>query len=77
MTFLADIMVVLNDNSFLFKNNVKYTRAKFMQDSKMTKESIGMFFNNPNLAPIWEYLSYKNLNKMRGMLTKLPYSKVI
>ena len=52
MVYLADTPVVLNDNSLLFKNNVKYAWAKFMQDSKITKRSIEMFFNNRNLAPM-------------------------
>ena len=47
-----------------------------MQDSKMTKESMGIFFNNPDLAPIWEHLSYKRVDKMRALLTELLYDKV-
>ena len=40
MAYLADTPVVLYDNGLLFKNNVEYAWAKFMQNSKMTKESI-------------------------------------
>ena len=76
MPYLADKPVVLNDNSSPFKNNVKYVWAKFMQESKMTKGSMGMLFNNPDLAPIREHLSYKNVDEMRALLTKLPYGKV-
>ena len=47
--------MILNNNSFLLKNNVEYARAKFMQDSKMTKRLIRMFFNNLNLILMQEY----------------------
>ena len=43
-----------------------------MQDSKITKRSMGMFFNNLDLAPMREYLSYKNVDEMKALLTKLP-----
>ena len=52
MAYLADILVILNNNDLLFKNNVKYARAKFMQDGKMTKRSIIIFFNHFDLVPI-------------------------
>ena len=52
MAYLADIPVVFNNNDLSFKNNIKYIWAKFMQDSKMTKKSIGIFFNNLDLAPM-------------------------
>ena len=55
IAYLAYTPVVLNDNGFLFKNNIEYAWAKFMQDSKMTKRSMGMLFNNPDLALIREY----------------------
>lgn len=42
----------------------------------MTKESMIIFLNNPDLAPIREYQNYKNIDKMRILLTKLLYSKV-
>ena len=35
-----------------------------------------MFFNNSNLAPMQQHLSYKNIDKMETLLTKLLYSKV-
>ncbi len=43
----------------------------------MMKGSMTMFFNNPTLAPMWEYLSYKNVDEMRALLIELPYGKVI
>ena len=70
MGCFADIPVIFNDNGLPFKNNVEYAKAKFMQDNKMTKRSIGIFFNNPDLALIWEYLSYKSVDEMRALLTK-------
>lgn len=33
MAYLADISVILNKNDLSFKNNVEYTKAKFMQDN--------------------------------------------
>ena len=74
MAVVADIDV---DNYLLFKTNVEYKQAKFMQASKMTKRLITIFFSNPTLAPMWEHLSYKNVDKMRALLTELPYDKVI
>ena len=47
-----------------------------MQDSKITKKSIRMFFNNPDLVPIQEHLSYKSVDEIRVLLTELPYDKV-
>ncbi len=47
-----------------------------MQVSKMMKGSMTMFFSNLILAPMREYLSYKNVDKMRALLTELLYSKV-
>ena len=43
----------------------------------MINRLLTIFFINPNLALIREYLSYKNVDKIRHLLTKLPYSKVI
>ncbi len=37
---------------------------------------MGRFFNNPDLAPMREHLSYKNVDKIRALLTELPYGKV-
>ena len=48
-----------------------------MQTSKILKELIAMFFNNPNLAPMQEYLIYKNVDEISLLLTELVYSKVI
>lgn len=42
----------------------------------MIKESIKIFFNNIDLVFMQEYLSYKILNKMKTLLTKLLYKKV-
>ncbi len=64
------------DNRLPFKNNVEYEWARFMQVSKMTKRSMTMFFSNPTLAPMWDHLSYKNVDEMRALLTELPYGKV-
>ncbi len=47
-----------------------------MQASKITKESMIMFFSNPTLASMQEHLSYKNMDEMRALLTELPYGKV-
>lgn len=77
MAYLVDKLVILNNNSLLFKNNVKYTWAKFMQDSKITKGSMGKFFNNPNLAPIQIHFSSKNMDEIKTLLTKLLYDKII
>ncbi len=35
-----------------------------------------MFFSNLTLAPIWKYLSNKNMDEIRILLTKLPYDKI-
>ena len=77
MVYIADIPFKQNNNCFLFKNKIKYARVEFMQISKILKKSIDMFFNNPNLAPIQQHLSYTNIDKIRMLLTKLPYNKVI
>ncbi len=75
---MADIANIPDDvdNCLPFKNNIRYEWARFMQASKMTKESISMFFSNLTLALIQEYLSYKNMDKMRTLLTELLYGKV-
>lgn len=69
--------VIINDNRFLFKNNIEYAWAKFMQVNKMIKRLMGIFFNNPDLAPMWKYLSYQNVNEMRTLLTELVYDQDI
>ena len=76
MAYMADIPIEQDNNCLPFKNNVKYAWAKFMQTSKMLKGSMGMFFNNPDLAPMRQHLSYKNVDKIRALLTELPYGKV-
>lgn len=50
--------------------------GKVYTKKQMSKKSINMFFHNLNLVPMPKNLSYKNLNKMRAQLTKLPYSKI-
>ena len=77
IAYLADTLVVLNDNGFPFKNNVEYAWAKFIQDSKITERLMRMFFNNLDLAPMREHLSYKSVDETRALLTELPYGKVI
>ena len=69
---IANIPVIKDINFLLFKNNINYTWAKFMQASKITKRLLTMVFTNSNLASIREYLNYKILDKMRALLTKLP-----
>ena len=75
---MADVMDIPGnaDNCLPFKNNIEYEWARFMQASKMTKRSMTMFFSNPTLAPIWEYLSFKNVAKMRALSIKLLYDKL-
>ena len=34
-----------------------------------------MLFSHPDLAPMRQYLSYKNVDKMKILLTELPYSE--
>ena len=47
-----------------------------MQDLKMSKRSMKRIFNNPDLVPMREYLSYKSIDKIRVLLTELLYGKV-
>lgn len=35
-----------------------------------------MFFTNYSLVLIWKYLSYKNIDEIKSLLTELSYSKV-
>ena len=72
MANVADILGNV-DNCLPFKNNITY---KFIQTSKMMKKLITMFFSNPTLALMREYLSYKNVDKMGALLTELLYGKV-
>lgn len=47
-----------------------------MQNNKITKLLMKLFFNNPNLISIQEYLIYKNIDKSNVFLIKLSYDKV-
>ena len=76
MAYLADILINVNKSGLLFKNNIKYIKGKFMQDSKMTKKLIELFFNNLNLIAIQDYLSCKNKNKIKILIIKLLYRKI-
>ena len=76
MVYLTDTLVVLNDNSFSIKNNVEYAWAKFIQDSKLTKGLMKRFFNNLDLAAIWEHLSYKSVDEIRALMIESLYGKV-
>lgn len=49
MIYLMDTLVILNNNSLLFKNNVEYVQEKFMQNSKMNKRPMAIFFNHLKL----------------------------
>lgn len=63
MAYLADTPVILNNNGFLFKNNIEYVQAKILQDRKMIKKLIEIFFNNLDLSSMQNYLYYKNMDK--------------
>lgn len=52
IVYLIDILVILNNNGLLFKNNIEYIWKKFIQDNKITKRLMRMFFNNPDLTLI-------------------------
>lgn len=54
----------MKNNYYLCKNNVDYISTKFIESSKIFKEIINIFFDNFDLTPIQEQLSYKNVNKM-------------
>ena len=47
---MANVIDIPSDinNCLLFKNNVEYKWARFMQASKMTKKSMIILFSNPN-----------------------------
>ena len=47
-----------------------------MQANKITKRSMTISFSNPTLAPMQKHLNYKNMGKIRALLTKLQYGKV-
>lgn len=67
MVDIANILAVEDNNCLLFKNNIEYLWAKFIQVSKMTKKSIAMFFNNSDFGTYAGHLSYKNVDKMRAL----------
>ena len=75
---MINIADILGDasNCLLFKNNVEYKWVRFIQGSKMRKGLMTIFFSNPTLALMQEYLSYKNINKIKVLLTELLYSNV-
>lgn len=77
MIYIANIPIDQDNNCFLLRNNVIYAYAKFMQAGKMSKKLIDMFFNNLDLIPIQQHLNQKNKNKMKALLMKLSYGKVI
>lgn len=52
MKYLANTLIVLNNNCLLFKNNIEYAKTKIMQNYKMTKKSIKIFFKKSDFAPI-------------------------
>ena len=56
---------------------MEYAWAKFMQASKMSKKAISMFFNNLDLALIYQHLSYKILDEITMLLIELPHDKII
>ena len=64
------------DNCLLFKKNIEYKWARFIQASKISKRLIIMFFSNLTLALIPKHLSYKNVDKIKIPLIKLLYDKV-
>ena len=43
----------------------------------MIKESIIMFLSNLTLVPMQKHQNYKNMDKIKALLIKLPYDKVI
>lgn len=47
-----------------------------MQASKKIKKLRQFFLNNLDLAFIWNYLNYKNVDKIRALLTELPYDTI-
>lgn len=76
MVYIEDILVEMINNYFPLKDNMKYAQAKFMQASKILKESIDMLFNNLDLVFLQQYLDYKNIDKIKALLIELPYNKI-
>lgn len=54
---MINILVIVNNNCFLYKNNIEYVQAKFIQASKITKGLIKKFCKNLDLVLIWKYLN--------------------
>ena len=73
MVYMKNILVDVNNNCPLFRHNVDYAWAKFLQVSTMLKESMGIFFSNSDLAFIQQWLSYKKVDQIRALFTELPY----
>lgn len=76
MLDMTNIPIIENNNCHPLKNNIEYTWANFIQNNKITKKPITISFTNFNLASMQEYLSYKNVDKIRVLLTKLSYSRI-
>lgn len=49
---MKNILIDLNNNYYLFKNNIDYTYTNFLQSSKISKKLVNIFFNNHNLTLI-------------------------
>lgn len=54
IVYIEDVPVDVDNNCYPFINIVDYVWAKFLQMSKILKHSMGMFFYDPNLAPMRE-----------------------
>lgn len=52
MAIMTNILIDQNNNCLLYKNRMKYIKAKIIQARKMSKRLMDIFFNNPNLASI-------------------------
>lgn len=52
IAYIANILIEQENNCFPFKKNIKYSQAKFTQTSKISKKSMSMLFNNPDLIPM-------------------------
>lgn len=48
-----------------------------MQANKIIKRLLKMTFNNPNFVSMRKNLNYKNVDKIKTLLTKSSYIKVI
>lgn len=74
---MVNISVIKNDNYFVFKISIEYIQASFMQINKLIKRLIITIYNNPDKTLRQNYLNYKNGNKMKVLLIKLVYGKII